>query len=403
MSPHLAVLQERSVVTHFQPIVSIKKHAPVGLEALSRGLDQGVSLPPLQLFEAARGSGHEAELDALCRECALQQFAAIPKRPQGLMLFVNVQAEQLAAGRFSAAALQRLVHEQGLQTRDIALELSAQDAVRTPGLRAMVETLQGFGFTLAIEDLGPSAHELELLPLLKPDLIKADQALTARAEKDPVKQEQLRAVFALGHRQGALCVAERIETEEQAALALDLGADLLQGHLFGRPQAPKLLNPALVQAAVDRSAERYKAALAGRLQSRGRENLRHQELLQKLTAALAAKEPSGFEPVLKAFVQGNAGLECLYVLDKLGRQISDTVAWSAQKPGRPASLFAAAAPGTDHSLKDYYLGLQLSGQDRCISEPYVSLASGNLCRTLTARFSHAGGGEAILCVDMRSF
>lgn len=398
-----SLLQERRVQSHFQPIISVKKHALVGLEALSRGQGEGSALiEPLRLFSDAAAIGRSDELDALCREQALQQFAALPQRAPGLMLFMNVEADQLGGGRFSSSALQRLAQAHGLKPQDIALELSARPAERTPGLRAVVETLQGFGFTVALEDLNASAHELALLPQLRPDIVKADQGLLHGLDKDPVRQEQLRSLFNLAHRLGALCVAEAVETEEQAALALQLGADLLQGHLYGRPAAGPQMNLPQVQTQIDRSAARYKAGLAGRTQTQRRENLRHQQLLDKLLDAIAKAPLPGLEDVLSSFVNGIASLECLYAMDPQGRQITPTVAWQHQRHGLRASLFAPADAGADHSLKDYYLGLQLDGGTRYISEPYVSLASGNLCRTLAARFKAVDGDEGIVCVDIKT-
>lgn len=403
MPPVESILQERRVQSHFQPLISVKKHAVVALEALSRGQGEGAGLiEPAKLFQDAHALGRGDEMDALCREQALQHFAALTQRAPGLMLFINVEADQLGGGRFSASAFQRLAQAQGLKPQDIALELSARPAERTPGLRAIVETLQGFGFTVALEDLNASAHEMALLPLLRPDIVKADQGLLHGLEKDPVRQEQLRGLFNLAHRLGALCVAEAIETEDQATLALELGADLLQGHLYGRPCAGSQLNLAQVQSVIDRSAARYKAGLAGKTQTRRRESLRLEQLLDKLIAALEKAATPDLERVLSSFVNAIASLECLYAMDPHGRQSTATIAWQHQRQGARASLFAPAEAGADHSLKDYYLGLQLEGGGRYVSEPYVSLATGNLCRTLAARFKDADGAEGIVCVDIKT-
>ena len=73
--------------------------------------------------------------------------------------------------------------------------------------------------------------------------------------------------------------------------------------------------------------------------------------------------------------------------------------------GKPAqqALCAGRSRRGPLSLKDYYLGLTLGTQDpTSISEQYVSLATGNLCRTLASRFNDASGKEYILCMDTRS-
>jgi len=51
-----------------------------------------------------------------------------------------------------------------------------------------------------------------------------------------VNREMVRAITALGHAIGARVLAEGIESEEEAAQLLELGVDLGQGFLFGRPE-----------------------------------------------------------------------------------------------------------------------------------------------------------------------
>jgi len=105
---------------------------------------------------------------------------------------------------------------------------------------------------------------------------------------------------------------------------------------------------------------------------------------------------------LEQFVNAVASLECLYVLDGRGLQQTPTIVWRHQQDRQRSRLFVPAVAGADHSLKDYYLALTLGSADPHVSDPYVSLATGNLCRTLTTRFTDAAGDQHILCMDTRS-
>jgi hypothetical protein len=53
-------------------------------------------------------------------------------------------------------------------------------------------------------------------------------------------------------------------------------------------------------------------------------------------------------------------------------------------------------------LKDYYLGLEHTDELRFMSDPYVSLATGSVCRTVTARFNALNGQECIICMDIKT-
>ena len=69
------VLDSESLVSHFQPIVSVKKKRNVGAEALARARQGGMAVPPLMLFQWAQQEGNMLELDRLCRKKALQGFS----------------------------------------------------------------------------------------------------------------------------------------------------------------------------------------------------------------------------------------------------------------------------------------------------------------------------------------
>jgi hypothetical protein len=62
-------------------------------------------------------------------------------------------------------------------------------------------------------------------------------------------------------------------------------------------------------------------------------------------------------------------------------------------------MFQPAKALTDHSLKDYYYRRLDNDSDLYISEPYVSLASGNTCITLSLAFKDVENDDFILCSD----
>src|SRR4051812_38214691 len=76
------IIDARSVVTYFQPILSAKQKCVTGVEALSRGLigvealSRGATarspdlIQPAELFTMAHDEGCSVELERLCRETA---------------------------------------------------------------------------------------------------------------------------------------------------------------------------------------------------------------------------------------------------------------------------------------------------------------------------------------------
>jgi hypothetical protein len=64
-------------------------------------------------------------------------------------------------------------------------------------------------------------------------------------------------------------------------------------------------------------------------------------------------------------------------------------------------LLAPASKGTDHSLKRYYRYMKNAGINKYLTEPYASLASGNLCVTFTGEFYDSNKTTYILCIDFK--
>jgi hypothetical protein len=63
-------------------------------------------------------------------------------------------------------------------------------------------------------------------------------------------------------------------------------------------------------------------------------------------------------------------------------------------------MFHPARRGADHSLKEYYyilLGVELQ---QYTTEPYVSLASGSISRTISTSFRDARNRLFVLCIDV---
>ncbi len=96
-------------------------------------------------------------------------------------------------------------------------------------------------------------------------------------------------------------------------------------------------------------------------------------------------------------------VEALYVLDEAGIQVSDTVC--SFDPSAPTGrmMFRPALKGADHSLKEFYYVLLDVELQKYTTDPYVSMASGNICRTISTCFRDANNNKMyILCIDVVS-
>ena len=104
-----------------------------------------------------------------------------------------------------------------------------------------------------MDDLGAGFSSLNKLVLLKPDVVKLDKEIV-QALPDVVSRAVIEAIVQMTHSYGGLVLAECVETLEQAKAATDLGVDLGQGWLFGRPAQQPPINSSKLGADRRRSA-----------------------------------------------------------------------------------------------------------------------------------------------------
>jgi EAL domain-containing protein (putative c-di-GMP-specific phosphodiesterase class I) len=408
-TPLRRLIQERGVTTHFQPIFSARQKAVVGVEALARGRRADGSLvPPNHLFKMAAEEGLSGVVEGLCRQAAVETFTRLDARPDELLLFLNLDLVGQPNPESLPEELERLVVRAGVATTSVAvefLEARLDDVARFATLAA---GLRARGFLVVLDDVGAGHSNLDRIPLFRPDVIKIDRGLITGVDADYYKQETLKSLVGLSRRIGALVVAEGIETEAEAIASLELGVDLLQGFYLARPAAVTAFAAgglARASGEVELLARKFKSHMVGAINGRKLQHRRFNVILNRILCDLGNTQAAEFDEILARIIPEYPTVECIYVLDDAGVQVTETVWNGAKTESRPeagGALFRPAPRGTDHSLKEYYyvpLDVELQ---KYTTDPYVSLASGNLCRTISTCFRDAENNCLyVLCVDVR--
>lgn len=392
------IIREQQIVTYFQPIVSVKNRSIIGLEALSRGAPEISSLvPPKLLFEQASLLGMTIELDRLCRDTALTAFQPVTVKHPDLFLFLNFDATIIDKGVVGSGYLRNSVEKRQLHTSNIVIEISESTIQDVELLEKFIQMYKSYGFLFALDDIGIGSSNLDRILLTKPDILKIDRCLVNGIDHDYYKQELFCSIVNIAKKVGALVVAEGVETEAEAIVCCEIGADLLQGFYFAKPQpASHPILPDIYTQAIDSVNKLFKHYRAAKISDAVQTQQSYKTIAHKLADELANTPPDLFEEKLKRLAH-YPNLEYVYILARNGIQISNSVCDSCTFPGSKKRLFNAAQKGTDQSLKDYYLYLH-SGLTEFITEPYISYASGNLCVTVSMLFT-AANQQFILCAD----
>ena len=226
--------------SHYQPLFDRQQRA-VAYEALLRVSDpQGRRIAPDRFFAALDDSHNVIGVDRLCRVIHSVNF--LTQQPQQQALYLNVNGRHLlgiASGRHGAT-FEALLAYCGLAPQQVVLEIIESSVDDLALLQQAITAYKAKGFRIAIDDFGARHSNFDRLWALEPDIVKLDRSLTAQAAQNPRAAKVLPVLVRLIQDLGAQVVCEGIETPVQQALALDAGADLLQGYLYGEP-SPRLL------------------------------------------------------------------------------------------------------------------------------------------------------------------
>jgi EAL domain-containing protein (putative c-di-GMP-specific phosphodiesterase class I) len=221
----------------FQAVFTSATLRPVAHEALLRARDENNrQMSPAAAFERAVTPDEAIYFDRLCRMVHALNFFT-QNGPEG-DLFLNVSGRHLlSVGGGHGSTFETLLKHCGLRPTQIVLEILESRVDDLKHLQEAVDAYRSRGFRVAIDDFGCQNSNFDRLWLLTPDIVKLDRSLIVQASLNPRAQRILPKIVDIIHDLGALVVCEGIETHEQHAIALDAGADLLQGYFYARPAA----------------------------------------------------------------------------------------------------------------------------------------------------------------------
>jgi diguanylate cyclase (GGDEF)-like protein len=235
-------IERNELQLYYQPKIHAKSGQITGVEALLRWQHAVRGFVPPNLFIpiAERfgliGTIGNWVIDEACRQ--MREW-----RQQGLRMrvAVNLSVHQLRQEDLVQRVRIAVDHfrvDPALLTFEITESVAMEDTQET--MRAFSQ-LASVGVTLSIDDFGTGYSSLSYLRKLPARQLKIDQSFVQDLGTSPDALAVVDAVIKLAHALGLQVVAEGVETARQRDILLGLQCDELQGYLFARPMAARLL------------------------------------------------------------------------------------------------------------------------------------------------------------------
>lgn len=222
----------------FQAMVDLKTGALKGAEALARWRHpaKGMVLPGA-FIPAMESSRRIDEFTVWMLQHAAK--ACRQWRTAGVAASVSVNVSLVSLADLGLAERYvDLVREQGLEPRDVILEITESAAVSD--LARVLENLSRLrmiGFGLAIDDYGTGYSSMEQLTQIPFTELKIDQSFVHAALTQGSSRAILESSLEMADKLRIAAVAEGVETLEHAVLLGQLGCAMGQGLFIARPMA----------------------------------------------------------------------------------------------------------------------------------------------------------------------
>lgn len=244
-------LSQEELVLFYQPQVSARTGAVIGLEALVRWQhpERGL-LSPAQFISAAEVSGLIIPIgDWILRTACRQARVWQKKLDQKITIAVNLSARQFQQPDL-VEQVRAALDDTGLDPSTLEIEITESNAMQNAeNTIYTLRELKAIGVRISMDDFGTGYSSLNYLKRFPIDTLKLDQSFVRDVTTDPSDAAIVSAVITMAHSLNLKVVAEGVETEEQLQFLRRQNCDVIQGYYFSRPASAPDLEPFLLQSA----------------------------------------------------------------------------------------------------------------------------------------------------------
>ncbi|HET7708194.1 MAG TPA: EAL domain-containing protein [Sphingomicrobium sp.] len=226
----------------FQPKLDLKTNEVVGAEALARWThpEKG-PIAATEFIAAAEQHDRIGKLTDFVLEQAIRAAADLNKKRPGFGIAVNLSAK-LLSDQGLTLRLAAMLARHGLKSEYLTLELTETAALSDSGAAIeMLASLKEIGVGISIDDYGTGLSTLDYLKKIPASEIKIDQSFVKAMLDNRSDRLMVQSTIGLAHSLGRKVVAEGVERRETLDALIEMGCDIAQGFIIGRPMSVESL------------------------------------------------------------------------------------------------------------------------------------------------------------------
>ena len=235
-----SAIENDTVFYMLQPQFDME-HNLRGFEALARMKDEdGNFISPGDFIPAAEKCGLIDKLDGIVfRKAASFVGNMIYNTGSNCTLSLNVSVRHLMMTGFTDE-IRNLLEVSKIPPSQLEIEITESIMIESmEKAKHFVEQIRDMGVQIAIDDFGTGYSSLSYINSVPATLLKIDKSFIDDLNKDDKSKAYVQTIISLGHLMGLDVISEGVEDESQLATLKEIGCDLIQGYVWGRPLPPE--------------------------------------------------------------------------------------------------------------------------------------------------------------------
>ncbi len=227
---------DQEFMLYYQPQLSADHRKLLGFEALIRWrAARGEFIPPVEFIPIAEETGYIVTIGDWVMKKALKQLAEWNRSlDEKLTMSINISLKQLNTAHF-ADNLYEEIRRLGLKPEWIDLEITESIQLDNAEMIDILDEIRQQGINISIDDFGTGFSSLSYFRILPIDRIKLARELVQSVHIDKFDNQLVKSIIQISQAKGVSIIAEGVETEEQWITLKELGCEVVQGYLFGKP------------------------------------------------------------------------------------------------------------------------------------------------------------------------
>ncbi len=221
----------------YQPLICVKTHQLIGLEALLRWKSgQLGDVSPVEFIPLAEATGTIIPIGCWVLNHAASMIKSLEQLgARDIFISVNVSVIQLMQEDF-IEIVEKVVTTQGIALNSLKIEITETVLVESfPLIKTKIKLLRDMGIKICLDDFGTGYSSINYLTRLPLDILKLDKSLVRDLNRNERSQVVFRNLIQMAHGIGIKVVAEGVETQQQMELIQGLGCDYAQGYYISKP------------------------------------------------------------------------------------------------------------------------------------------------------------------------